>query len=200
MKKLDKKFLEQFTVIYNEDSPFASPFTCGNKSYVTDTRILLAVPALGDVSVKDGEPFLKATELLTLNPPPEPRDVEAWVSLSSTLIQAALCLECKGCGEVTFSNDYHSYENWCGDLECKSCNGIGLREGFRVSTKHGSNCLRIGNHLIAACYIQDLLKLPDCCIAPYYSDWKNPIPIRFTGGIGLLMGVNPLTPVEDDES
>ncbi len=148
------------------------PWSVGDYTYATNGHIIVRVPRRSDVpenpQAPNNAPRLFATfpqagfRALHVVPLPAPKEKK--------------CLHCNGRG----------HEHDCPDCECvcENCNGTG---NVNVDAKIAVN---IGTFPAALRYARILIGLPNIEVAVDVSHPMDPLPFKFDGGDGLLMGVH----------
>jgi hypothetical protein len=148
-----------------------NPFSAGEHTYATNGHIAIRVSRRVDVPEVDDAPdlgklFKENTD--TFIP---------WRSLRKFARPEATGTECSVCHGRGRAHD-------CPDCTCTcaECDGTGL--------EYNDISMFIGEHLFNVKYVWMLVNLPETEVPESFAkDRYDPMPFRFTGGEGLLMGV-----------
>jgi hypothetical protein len=195
---MTKEVLQKICSIKNH--AMKDPFSYGEHTYATNGHILVRVPRLPDVPEGD---FLneKAAEIFDSIPaalsdmvhlpelPELPEEEAESCKICGGTGTVAVCPECNGEGEITFSTPYSDYE-----FECLSCYGYGEVEGKgqTCGACHGTGKkldwrrVPLGASGFAVHYLRLMRgNLPNVKILP--SEPRECCYFQFDGGDGFLM-------------
>jgi len=151
---------------FTSHAPLCEPFPCNEFTCATDGRIIVRVDRLDDCPGFAGAPNANAAELFSQYYPFD-REVD-WLPLPTDIPapRSEKCSDCNGAG------------GWC-----EECGGTGKNPVFEA--------FKVGPLNLNIHYLEKLKALPNVDLSPTANpstgDFPNPMPFRFTGGIGLLM-------------
>ena len=175
-----------------ESEKIGSPWSEGDFSFATNGFTLVRVKRLPEVPERTNIPNYKRVMELS----PEPTD--GWQAVPSLedfgikpcprckgqVREPRACTECRGEGEVTWDNKFHTYE-----ATCQSCGGDGKTNLCDRCNNHGyilPEEIPIGEHFFTPDYVLDFLKIPGLEVslpaAPETACW-----FRWDGGHALIM-------------
>lgn len=182
-------------VIAEASSCFSKPFQLGNRYYITDRRIFISfdsVPEshteLSGYSVKSSSGVSTLTDCLELKY--KPIDFASLKGLDLELTKkhlTELCQECKGTGEVVFSNDYSTY-----NCVCRSCKGGGEIKSNQtyIAPKYHNDGVMVESALLQNFYLVLVQNLPGVQIMDggWGKDYHNNIVyFKWDGGFAGIM-------------
>ena len=188
---------------YDDDCRFClqEPFSLGEYTYATNGHIMVRVPRIqledAERSKEAAKHYGERVERMFSERRPKDRLQVPHVELLPPVEcewcggsgQDPKCHECKGTGEIEFSNSWSDYE-----AQCKTCNGGGHFTGLcdwcdGTGKKEVLQRMAVGSGYYQSKYLALLATLPNCWISP---DGENTAPFGFYGGEGLLMPCSEL--------
>lgn len=164
--------LQPFCIAEKDYRDLHKPLSHGEWTYATNSHIAVRVPRRSDVS--DGHKVGPKLEALF-----KVDSANNWRALRPVHIPAPM--NSGECGECHGSGREHDCPNCT--CKCEGCNGTGKDETQQQSAT-------IGGVLFSAQYVRLLQSLPNCEVpTEIKADHQTPMPFRFDGGQGVLMGL-----------
>lgn len=199
MMIMDLETLKRFSSKDPTRTQILEPWSRGEYSFATDSRILIRVPRLDQIPENRDAPatdhlfakFPHAGNWLSIPGLPEPQD-EPCPECEGSGKESARCQACKGEGTTLCP----TCED--GDLKCRKCHGTGFDEENRggTSCEHcdgsGKRPIRqsitVGNEVVDARYLRLIRDLPNVRIANGRKE-ACALTFVFDGGDGLIMPI-----------